>query len=349
MSLITNITKKNNFPSISRNHVVLHHANCPDGVCAADLIQRVFPQTLAFPLQPKFQMNPFLRNILINKQVFIVDLAVDIEVIQEICDIANYVVFIDHHERDWEFAEVKHDDFFYYYDTQVAACQLTLNLLNMKYHFSEVVAHYIDIVNRYDLHQELADDEHHLIEGWISLCRTNKTPLIPEILDNCYGTLQTKIEINKFGTYIQSEGKKIVQERKIKYDSLCKSLKIIEIEGYKTGVLEYYEKGELANYILENFPDIEIAVVWGKTGNKITSSWRSRSINLIPIVTKYGGGGHMNACGLLLNYELLHNLGFANKDLLNNYRNLKHQEATNYTFFIFTLFSYLYENICDKI
>jgi len=327
MPLITNITKKNNLPKNSRNCVVLHYANCPDGVCAADLIQKVFLQALAIPMQPKFQMNSFLRNILINKQVFIVDLAVDLEVIQEICNIANYVVFIDHHERDWEFTEVKHDEFFYYYDTHVAACQLTFNMLNMKYHFSEVVTHYIDIINRYDLHQELADDEHHLIEGWISVCRTNKTPLIPEILDNCYRTYlkedydecshpaeklkyhdpsPAKIEINKFGIYVQSEGKRVLEERKTKYDYLCKSL-------------------------------------------KITSSWRSKSANLIPIVTKYGGGGHMNACGLLLNDELLHNLGFVRQHIPIN---LKHHEATNYTFFIFMivfLISYLYENICNKI
>jgi hypothetical protein len=115
-----------------------------------------------------------------------------------------------------------------------------------------------------------------------------------------------KIEINKFGIYVQSEGKRVLEERKTKYDYLCKSL-------------------------------------------KITSSWRSKSANLIPIVTKYGGGGHMNACGLLLNDELLHNLGFVRQHIPIN---LKHHEATNYTFFIFMivfLISYLYENICNKI
>jgi len=316
MPLITNITKKN-FPSFDRNDVVLHHINCPDGVCAADLIQQVFPHTFLVPLQPKFRLNPYLRNILANKQVYIVDLATTREVIQEICNISRSVIFIDHHGLDWEFEEVKHDEFFYYYDTEVAACQLTFNLLSMSlcFEFPKVTAQYIDIINRYDLHQIMNESELNLIEGWISLCRANKTPLIPEILNNCLNE-----KTSKFYIYVMSEGKRVLDERKTKYDYLCRSLKIVEIEGYKSGILEYYEKGELANYILENFPNIEIAVVWGKTGEKITSSWRSRTVNIIPIVAKYGGGGHMNACGLLLTNKLLYNLGFL--------------EATNYTFFI---------------
>jgi len=301
----------------SKSSIILYHYNCPDGIFAAELIQKNFlfqytPCKL-IALQPRFILNQFLRALLLGKQVFVVDLATDIEVMKEVCYYAESVFYIDHHELTWTPESFEQKNLYYYYNKENSASHLTMEFLSKhEIELSKSAIKCIELINKLDLHKPLTESENHLLEGWMSICRDNRQILNPSILEDCFSfdELTNTVKFNRFGRYVQFEGKQFLEKRNNLYTELCNNIKVIEIESHKTAVIEYYEKNDLANFILEKFPNIEIAIVWGISGKRITSSWRSRTINLIPIVSKYGGGGHMNACGLLLNNQLLKTLGF---------------------------------------
>lgn len=296
--------------------VILYHHNCPDGILSAELIKKymlINCEPIMLGQHPKFGLNQFIRSIITKREVFVLDLAMDQNISKELCHYAKTVFYIDHHTIDFDIEKLEQKNLFFYHDLTKSTAKIIIDFLATKgIILSLSTLKCIELVNNLDMHIKMNDLETNIMEGWMSICKSNNSYYDYNILENCfyYDELQDCLKINNLGKYIIFEGKQSLSRKQTTYAELCKKIKITFIDGNKTAVIEHYEKNDLANYILDTIPDIEIAVVWGKLGSKITSSWRSRTINLIPIVSKFGGGGHVNACGLILNDEILKVFGF---------------------------------------
>lgn len=100
--------------------------------------------------------------------------------------------------------------------------------------------------------------------------------------------------------YIE-EGKAIIKFTQNSIESLVPKASKVKFEGYIALAVNSSVMGsEIANYIVEKkgFP---IGIIWSQVGKKIRVQLRSRpSIDVSRLAVKYGGGGHKNAAGFIL-------------------------------------------------
>lgn len=136
-----------------------------------------------------------------------------------------------------------------------------------------------------------------MLQGWQDLYRNN--------LESSVNVLKWAIDdANKhYYNILVQRGGEIYLEKEERYKKLMNNV----ITSFKhNNIIAFCEcpngvnKGELANYIIaqEGYPSI--ACVWGrsKNGRTCTSSWRSKMVDLNPILRPLGGGGHAKAGGV---------------------------------------------------
>lgn len=97
-------------------------------------------------------------------------------------------------------------------------------------------------------------------------------------------------------------GKQYIKMRKSQIDFLLKLMRTKVFHGYKTGVVNTpIHTSFVGHEILEQNPDIDIALIWYNYKDYIKVSLRSRDeVDVSEIAHLYGGGGHKQASGFTL-------------------------------------------------
>lgn len=76
-------------------HVVLYHANCPDGWAAAYIAAKALPEPELVPVQ---HGDPPPRHLTAGSKVYILDFSYPREVLERIADEAASLIVLDHHK-----------------------------------------------------------------------------------------------------------------------------------------------------------------------------------------------------------------------------------------------------------
>ena len=217
--------------------------------------------------------------------VIILDVAVSHLVSDERYKLAKEILVIDHHQNDCDIT-TNH----LYMDVTYSACAeyVTDIFRSLNYRFNDKVANYLyaGIVTDTGRFQWMKDPVKLFnISGFLVSQGANPT-------DIYNGLYVESLESRQMKTYFQSkyqyeDGLGILKNDKSIYD-----LYDVDTFSISRGMVN------LASGIDEI--KIWLSFTEDKTSNNIIGEFRSRQIPIVEIAKKYGGGGHLNACGATL-------------------------------------------------
>ena len=108
---------------------------------------------------------------------------------------------------------------------------------------------------------------------------------------------------------LRLRGKLYIKMRKSQIEFLLELMRVKNFHGYKTGVVNTPIHASFVGHeILEQNPDIDIAIIWYNIKDDIKVSLRSREVDVSKIAHIYGGGGHKLASGFTLKTNVKMNL-----------------------------------------
>lgn len=107
---------------------------------------------------------------------------------------------------------------------------------------------------------------------------------------------------NEWKKYAE-KGKLHIKMRENQIDFLLTTIKFKEWLGYKVGIINSpVHTSQTGHDILQNYPDVQIAIIWHASKDVIKVSLRSRGdIDVAKIAMEFGGGGHKPAAGFSIN------------------------------------------------
>ncbi len=260
---------------ITKDIVILYHADCNDGFGAAWAAWKKFGDEADYIPVGHGGTYP---DYFSNKEIYTVDLTLPKEITEKLLKTNKRLTSIDHHIGAKEITEMTQDYSFdnnhsgavlawkyFHPDKPVPKLLLFIEDIDIwKFEYPET-KNFISALNLYDFSFELFD----------------KVAL--EIKDPV-----------KLGEYI-SKGQVISQHDKKIIDQLSQTAILVEFEGYKVYAVNApdFVKSELGHKLAQSFP---FAIVWRQKKDKVFVSLRSDSgINVSEIAKKYGGGGHRTA------------------------------------------------------
>lgn len=230
--------------------------------------------------------------------VIITDVAVSHMISDDRYLLGKEIIIIDHHENDTDVENVS----FHYKDTSFnSACEMIIDIAKTyDFHLSKDAATYLygGMVTDSGRFLYLKNPERtFLLASYVSRFEPN----IQDLYNYLYTeTLSRKVLKNQFSTF------ELTKEN-VAYRINSKAL--IESTG------EDFQS--ISRGMVNQMSGIKEVLIWGSFSEDQNGSYvaelRSRDIPIVDVAKKYGGGGHLNACGATLEniekvYQLIEDL-----------------------------------------
>lgn len=243
-------------------------------------------------------MDEVTDEIYKNALVIITDVAVSHMISDDRYQLGKEIIIIDHHENDTDVENVS----IHYKDTSFnSACEMIIDMAKTHdFHLSKDAATYLygGMVTDSGRFLYLKNPERtFLLASYVSRFEPN----IPDLYNYLYTeTLSRKVLKNQFSTFE-------LTEENVAYRINSKAL--IESTG------EDFQS--ISRGMVNQMSGIKEVLIWGSFSEDHKGSYvaelRSREIPIVDVAKKYGGGGHLNACGATLDniekvYQLIEDL-----------------------------------------
>lgn len=230
--------------------------------------------------------------------VIITDVAVSHMISDDRYLLGKEIIIIDHHENDTDVENVS----IHYKDTSFnSACEMIIDMAKTHdFHLSKAAATYLygGMVTDSGRFLYLKNPERtFLLASYVSRFEPN----IQDLYNYLYTeTLSRKVLKNQFSTF------ELTKEN-VAYRINSKAL--IESTG------EDFQS--ISRGMVNQMSGIKEVLIWGSFSEDQNGSYvaelRSREIPIVDVAKKYGGGGHLNACGATLEniekvYQLIEDL-----------------------------------------
>jgi oligoribonuclease NrnB/cAMP/cGMP phosphodiesterase (DHH superfamily) len=258
--------------------VVIYHANCEDGFSAAWAAHQKFGDTAEYF---EFQNGDMLYCEAKDKKIFFLDVVPSLEELQFV-SAENDVFTIDHHKSNSP-KLTSSDKFIFDLDKSGA-------MLAWEYFCPNIPAPLlINYVQDQDLWRwELPYSKE--IYAHISVADTSLSS---------WSKLAEELEVDK--DKVIEKGRLLLNYRKnIVQETVRKTATLVEFEGYRVLAANSSTlTDETAEALYLQHPPF--AIVWFKIKTGIRVSLRGNgTIDLSVFAEKYGGGGHKNSCGFIV-------------------------------------------------
>jgi len=257
------------------------------------------------------KVNDFLKVINNYDKVFITDISVNEEIAEKLDKYSDKVVLLDHHKtvnflNKYKWAHVYETlaiDFGIDIHIKVCGAYLFLDyLVNSgyfkKFEFLHILTDFIGVIREYDTWEWVEIDNILAKQLNDLLYILGRERFIDEFVRQL---LNGKFVINdKLNFLLELEQEKIDDY----IDSKNKNLVVRNISEYKVGIV-FAERyiSELGNKLMELHPELDfVAIV--NTDKAISYRTNKGNIDLSEFAKIYGGGGHPQAAGSLINDEM---------------------------------------------
>lgn len=292
---ITGCILINNEFSVDEFDVCLYHANCPDGIGAAYPFWKANRyRSEKFILHGVKHNEPYPSDLIRRKRVVIVDFCYPREIIANMCEEAEYILILDHHDTaQRELIDQKHQRLSYIFDMSRSGAQIAWN-----YCYPEILCPwFIEIIADRDLwkwaipfSKEIGKALHS--GGWYTWEKMLE-------LEESKDPIGDQMKFFKQGQILLS-----VEAKEIDY--AIQSSVIVEFCGYRIRMTTCNPniRSEVGNQ-LANMNDCKFSAIWRY--DFISDQWwislrgsANCQIPLNKICEIYSGGGHQKACGFAI-------------------------------------------------
>ena len=261
---------------ITKDIVVLYHAECGDGFGAAWAAWKKFGDEADYI--PINHGSTYPDNFS-NKKIYTLDLTLPKEITEKLLKTNKRLTSIDHHISAEEVTKMTQD---YSFDNKHSGAVLTWKY----FHPDKPVPKLLIFIEDIDIWKWEYPETGHFISA------LNLYDFSFELFDKVALEIEDPLKLKEYllkGEVISQHDKKIT-------DELVKTAILVEFEGYKVYAVNApdFIKSELGHKLSQSFP---FAIVWRQKKDKIFVSLRSSDggINVSEIAKKYGGGGHKGA------------------------------------------------------
>jgi oligoribonuclease NrnB/cAMP/cGMP phosphodiesterase (DHH superfamily) len=267
--------------------LVIYHANCRDGWCAAYLAKKAFPDAELWPAQygdapPLFKAE--------GREVLMVDFSYSRAEVEGLNAVAAKLVVLDHHKS--AAANLEGLDYCTF-DMSRSGAGMTWDFL----HPGQMRPWFVAYVEDRDLWRHALPNSH-LVNAWLSLLTftVEEWDQLEFLVPNQLLGIGAAV-VRKTQQYVEQVAKQaIVREFPPPYSHSP------EIRpSYMVPVVNaaYHDVSELGHYLCKTHPDAPFAVVWWQRADGLYQySLRSKgSFDVAEVAEYFGGGGHLNAAG----------------------------------------------------
>jgi oligoribonuclease NrnB/cAMP/cGMP phosphodiesterase (DHH superfamily) len=261
--------------------IVIHHADL-DGRCAAAIVSRYFGgKGITFHATDYKDSVPLGK--LAGEDVVIVDFSYKPNDMLKIIELANSVVWIDHHATAKDYPYQYLTGLRNFEDKRYAGCELTW----MYYFPTERMPRSVCLIGDYDKWALRIEASKAFYEGMRLEKNGPEEYIWPELLDGAY--------FKKIQDVI-ANGKIAMMYRDNYCNDLCRSFGYeTEIDGYKAYACNQSMFG--SGGFGHRFDQYPLCIAYIHDGERFTVSLYSKEINVGEIAKAHGGGGHKGAAG----------------------------------------------------
>ena len=295
-----------NIQNVSDFDVCLYHSGCPDGIGAAWCIWREhkinMKNEVAKPLiiyGVKYN-EPYPEDIIRGKKVIIVDFSYDSSSIKKMCEIAEYIFILDHHDiaqRQLEGLYLL--NFSYIFDMSRSGVQITWDYC----YPNQPRPWFVEVIADRDLWKWTYPDSKELGKalyqfGWYNFEKLEELFTL-SVSANTDTTIKLQKTFLKQGTILVN-----LEKKDISY-AVNKSI-LCEFQGYKARITScpHLIRSEVGRAICEK-GDCVFSITW-RYDFEADQWWVSlRGSKTCPVplnvlCEKFSGGGHQRACGFAI-------------------------------------------------
>lgn len=279
--------------------LVIYHAHCLDGFTAAFIAHRALTNLGPEPILIPDEYTKGLVSIPFNgwpvdldgRDIYIVDFSYPLETLKAMCELANDVVVLDHHESAIKKLQAGFPDLASVPDNLTLILDLELSGAGLTWqHFNcfEGMPHLVRYVQDRDLWQFKYEQS----KPFCTALYTKKQSL--ELWYDLLNKSRVDDLVNEGSVLLAAE------ERQIK--SIMANMREIVIAGYIVPVANcpYFLASEFGNRVMREYqPPFSATYFDGATHRHWSLRSNDESINVAEIAEAQGGGGHRNAAGFL--------------------------------------------------
>lgn len=270
----------------------IYHKNCFDGICAAWIVNKVYPDAILVPMQ--YGENLLWLEHDYNEQVyakednlFIVDFSFKRQGMLNLKEMFPNMIVLDHHKTAE--AECKGLDFckFDMYESGASLTWKYFQNFGMLNGDPPLLVKYIADRDLWNFKLPNSDDINAYIQSW---------PMTIESYEFLYNQLEKGIGFNMS----LEAGSAINRYKKTMVESMCNNAILRNCGGFEVPTINATLLfSEIGHELCKKFPDKPFAASFFiRNDNKM--QWSLRSIgnfDVSEVARKMGGGGHKNAAG----------------------------------------------------
>lgn len=282
--------------------IVFYHANCYDGAASAFLFKTYCGEEVA--LYPIAHGDEFPFDRIENRNVFFLDFSMKYEDMARVAKLATHFTIIDHHEGAQQDIDklLDHDNVDVYFDLKHSGCILTyIFLLTKRWKSTPYPApEYLNYIEDRDLWKFKLHDSHTINAGIASF-----EPSVEGIqeVNRLYSIAQLR--------FLHERGLVVQDLKKKELNDVVQNSFYIVLDNFLVPAVNCSSKfiiSELGEYLSRESPFA--AVFYLGSDYKYRVSLRSRigAINVFEVAKKYGGGGHRNAAGFVIDKKVFDNI-----------------------------------------
>lgn len=268
---------------ITKDTVILYHAECTDGFSAAWAAWKKFGDDAHYIPMRHDAPTP---EGLTDKNIYTLDFVFPEEITKDLIQKNKRVTAIDHHISAKETAMLTHD---YLFDNDQSGSVLTWKY----FHPNIPVPRLLNYVEDMDLWRFKDPDSRPI------------TMLLTALSTYDFITwdgLARDLEDDSFRHEYIEKGNMIVQFQKRTAETLSENAQLIEITGRETYAANapHFFANQVGEYLYKKHPPF--AIIWSQEKDRISVSLRSDNAVAEPfdvseVAKKFGGGGHESSAG----------------------------------------------------
>ena len=264
---------------ITKDIVVLYHAECSDGFGAAWAAWKKFGDSADYI--PVSHIGSYPDNF-VNKEIYTLDLTLPKEITEKLLKTNKRITSIDHHISAEEITKMTQD---YFFDNNHSGAVLAWKY----FHPDKPVPKLLLFIEDGDIWKWGYPESDNFLSALALYNHDFK------VWDEIASDVESP---DKFQEYL-SKGEIISKYSQKIVDWLSPTAILVEFEGYKIYAVNApdFIKGQVATKLAERFPPFAIA--WVQEKDLISVSLRAwkHDFDVSKIAQKYGGGGHKAAAG----------------------------------------------------
>ena len=257
---------------------VFYHAPCPDGFGAAWSVRHKYPDATFIPLAYGQDVDPSLYK---NKDVLMIDVALDEPVMDDICLQSKSFLGLDHHKTAFDRLG---DKSYMRFDMKKSGAGLA---------WDEIIGSsrpfLIDLVEDRDLWKWKIDGSRDYLmaldclpldfDAWTEFAKRLDDPLSRE--------------------QVLKEGQAISKFFNMQLEKIAPHASDMEDQGLSGSFINvpYLLASDMGSYLCKAHQK-DFAFTWFlRNDGQVQASWRSETVDIIHLAERFGGGGHKRACG----------------------------------------------------